>query len=211
MHALDLLLSIFNPETLIANGGLLIIFLMVYGQTGVFFAFFLPSGALLFTTGVWTATGALHYSIGTICVTLIIAAVLGNISGYWFGRKTRSWLYNRKDSALFKRQHLSTAHDFYKKHGGLALAAGPFFPIIRTFSPIVAGMIKLDFRRFFLYTFLGSTLWIISFVLTGYFIGIIPGLKPFLPYVITGVILVVTLPIVIRIVRQWYKPKAKEP
>lgn len=207
---MDLFLSIFNPETLIANGGLLIIFLMVYGQTGVFFAFFLPSGALLFTTGVWTATGALHYSIFTICVTLIIAAVLGNISGYWFGRKTGSWLYNRKDSFLFKRQHLSTAHDFYEKHGGLALAAGPFFPIIRTFSPIVAGMIKLDFRRFFLYTFLGSTLWIISFVLTGYFIGIIPGLKPYLPYVITGVILVVTLPIVIRIVRKLYKPKEKE-
>lgn len=207
---MDLFLSIFNPETLIANGGLLIIFLMVYGQTGVFFAFFLPSGALLFTTGVWTATGALHYSIFTICVTLIIAAVLGNISGYWFGRKTGSWLYNRKDSILFKRQHLSTAHDFYEKHGGLALAAGPFFPIIRTFSPIVAGMIKLDFGRFFLYTLLGSSLWIISFVLTGYFIGIIPGLKPYLPYVITGVILVVTLPIVIRIVRKLYKPKEKE-
>jgi len=204
---LETLLSIFNPESIINYGGLLIIFLMVYGQTGLFFAFFLPSGALLFTSGVWSATGALHYSILTVCTTLIIAAMLGNITGYWFGRKTGPLLLKKKDSAFFKQEHLKTANSFYEKHGGVALAAGLFFPIIRTFSPIVAGVIKVDFRRFLLFTFAGSVLWISSFVFAGYLVGINPLLKPYLKYVIVFILVFVTVPVVIRIIRQFNKAK----
>lgn len=184
---------------------------MVYGQTGVFFAFFLPSGALLFTTGVWIATGEFPYSIFGVCCMLILAAMLGNITGYWFGRKTGPLLYSRKDSALFKREHLSSAHDFYRKYGGLALTAGPFFPVIRTFSPIVSGMIRLNFRRFLFFSAIGSALWIISFVMSGYLLGIIPALKPYLKYVVIGIIVTVTVPIVIRLVKEFNRAEKKPP
>jgi membrane-associated protein len=184
---------------------------MVYGQTGVFFAFFLPSGALLFTTGVWVATGEFHYSVAVVCCMLILAAMLGNITGYWFGRKAGPLLYRRKDSALFKRKHLSAAHDFYRKYGGLALAAGPFFPVIRTFSPIVAGMIRLNFRRFLFFSAIGSALWIISFVMSGYLLGIIPALKPYLKYVVIGIIVTVTVPIVIRVAKEFNRAGKKPP
>ncbi len=195
----------FDAESLIRYGGLLIVVLAVYGQTGLFFCFFLPSGALLFTTGVFIASGSLDYNIVMVCCILIAAAVAGNITGYWFGRKMGSLLYKRKDSKFFKQQHLQTAESFYKKYGGIALAAGPFFPIIRTFSPIVAGMIKTDFGRFTLFAILGSIAWVLSFVLSGYFIGSMPLLKPYLKYIIIAIIILVTGPVVIKILKEFSK------
>ncbi|HYV54620.1 MAG TPA: VTT domain-containing protein, partial [Chitinophagaceae bacterium] len=189
----------FDSESLIRYGGLLLLFLSVFCQTGLFFCFFIPSGGLLFTAGVFVATGNLHENVFTVCSMLIIASVLGNITGYWFGRKAGPMIYKRKESRFFKRKHLEKAEEFYKKYGNIALAAGLFFPIIRTFSPIVAGVIKLDFRRFVLFTFLGSVLWIICFVVAGYLVGIMPFLKQYLKYIVIGIIVVVTIPTIIGI------------
>ena len=182
-------------------------FLVVYGQTGLFFCFFLPSGALMFTAGVFLATGNLHHSVFTVCTCLIIASVLGNITGYGFGLKTGPWLNQRKDTMFFRQSHLKMADTFYKKYGGIALTGGLFLPIIRTFAPIVAGMIKLNFRRFLLFTFLGSVLWILSFVLAGYFLGKIPFLKAYLTYIIIAIILVVTSSIIIRVLKEFRKAR----
>ena len=159
----------------------------------------------MFTAGVFVSTGTLNYHVITICSLLIAAAILGNITGYWFGKKTGPLLYKRKDSKFFKQKHLRAAESFYKKYGGIALAAGLFFPIIRTFSPIVAGMIKVKFSRFLLFISVGSAAWIFSFVLAGYFIGSMPLLKPYLKYIIAGIIIVVTIPVVIKIVKEFQK------
>jgi len=199
------LLSIFDIESLIRYGGLLLVFLAVYGQTGLFFCFFLPSGGLMFTAGVFVATGSLHYNLFTICSLLTLASMLGNLTGYWFGSKTGPLLYKRKDSKFFRQEHLKAAENFYKKYGGLALAAGLFFPIVRTFSPIVAGMIKMNFKRFILFTFIGSALWVTGFVSAGFLIASMPFLKPYLRYIIIGIIITVTIPIVIRIIREFKK------
>src|SRR6266498_5010896 len=99
-------LSIFDLDSLIRYGGLLIVFLAVYGQTGLFFCFFLPSGGLMFTAGVFVASGVLHYNIFAVCFFLILASLLGNMTGYWLGKKTGPFLHNRKDSRFFKRGHL---------------------------------------------------------------------------------------------------------
>ena len=147
-------------------------------------------------------TGDLHENIFTVCSLLIIASVLGNITGYWLGWKAGPMMYKRKESGFFKRKHLEAAEKFYKKHGNIALAAGLFFPIIRTFSPIVAGVIKLDFRRFVIFTFLGSVLWIICFVVAGYLVGIMPFLKQYLKYIVIGIIVVVTIPMIIGIIKR---------
>src|SRR4029079_3785713 len=192
----------FDSESLIRYGGLLLLFLSVFCQTGLFFCFFIPSGGLLFTAGVFVATGNLHENVFTVCSMLIIASVLGNITGYWFGRKSGPRIYKRKESRFVKGKHLEKAEEFYKKYGNIALAAGLFFPIIRTFSPIVAGVIKLDFRRFVLFTFLGSVLWIICFVVAGYLVGIMPFLKQYLKYIVIGIIVVVTIPTIIGIIRR---------
>jgi len=199
---LEGLLKIFDPESLVSDGGLLIVFLLVYGSTGLFFCFFIPSGALLFTAGIYTATGGLQYDLFTVCCLLILASIFGNLTGYWFGWKTGPLLYKRKDSRFFKKQHLKTAETFYNKYGWLALTVGLYLPIIRTFASIVAGMVKLDFRRFILLTVTGSVVWILSFVLAGYFIGSRPFLKPWLNYIVIGFILVVTIPLIIWIFKE---------
>jgi membrane-associated protein len=202
-------LKIFDIESLIRYGGLLLVFFAVYGQTGLFFCFFLPSGALMFTSGVFAASGDMHYNVFVVCGLLIVAAELGNLTGYWFGRKTGPLLYKRRESKYFRQEHLKTAEKFYAKYGGIALTAGLFFPIIRTFSPIVSGIIKVNFRKFLLYTSAGSSLYVTSFVLAGYLLGSMPFLKPYLKYVLIAIIVLVTIPVIIRIVREFKKPMNK--
>lgn len=207
---LEGLLKIFDPESLVSDGGLLIVLLLVYGSTGLFFCFFIPAGAILFTVGIFTATGELQYDIFTVCSLLILASVLGNLTGYWFGWKTGPLLYKRKDSRFFKKQHLKTAETFYNKYGWLALTVGLYLPIIRTFASIVAGMVRLDFRRFILLTVAGSVVWILSFVLAGYFIGSRPYLKPWLTYIVIFFILFVTVPLLVNIIKQFRKPEEEK-
>jgi membrane-associated protein len=195
----------FDTESLIRFGGLLLVFLAVYGQTGLFFCFFLPSGGLLFTTGIFISNGDLNDNFFIVCFILTIAAFLGNITGYWFGKKTGPLLYKRKDARFFKKSYLITAERFYNKYGGLALTAGLFFPIIRTFAPIVAGMISLNFSRFMLFTFVGSFLWVLTFISIGYLVGSIPALKNYLVYIVIAIIVFVTIPVVVRIIKEFRK------
>lgn len=199
---LNQLLSIFDVESLIRYGGLVLVFFMVYGSTGLFFCFFIPTGAVLFTAGIFAATGGLHYDIFTICILLILASVLGNLTGYWFGWKTGPLLYKREDSKFYRKHHLTTAESFYRKHGWLALTVGLYLPIIRTFASIVAGMVGLNFRRFIMLTTTGSVVWILSFVLAGYFIGSRPLLKPWLKYIVIIFIVAVTIPLAIWIIKE---------
>jgi len=196
----------FDTAELLQYGGLLAVLAAVYAQTGLFFCFFLPSGALLFTAGVWSANGTFGHSVTALCIYTIIAAVLGNLTGYFVGLKAGPLLYQRPDSRFFKRQHLTTAEAFYRRHGQLALTLGVFFPLIRTFGPIVAGVIRLKWTRVLFYTFLGSTGWIVTIAGAGYLIGSLPFLKPYLSYLVTGIIVLVTVPVVIRIIRRLNGP-----
>lgn len=199
------LLSIIDIEALIRYGGLLIMCIVIYASHGLFFCFFLPTGGVLFTGGVLIATGALPYNLLTVCSLLILAAVLGNGTGYWFGRQAGPSLYRRKDSRFFRRQYLEAAEEFYRKYGRLALLVAFFLPVIRTFAPIVAGMIRMNFRRFILPSFAGAVLWVVSFTGAGYFIGSRPLLRPWLKYIVIGIIVCVTIPILFKIIKGFRK------
>jgi membrane-associated protein len=203
------LLSVFDPEMMIQYGGLLIILLAVYAQTGLFFCFFIPSGAFLFTGGLFIATGQLHHSLIAVCIYSVIASVCGCVTAYWFGRKTGPLLYKRKDSRFLRQAHLRAAEIFFKKYGQFALTAGLLFPITRTFVPIVAGLIKISLSRFTLLVLIGSVLWTPVLISSGYLVGIIPVLKKYMPYIIPIFVLVVTIPLLIRIVRE-FKNAGKE-
>jgi len=196
------ILLFIDAESLIRYGGLLFICLVVFGSTGLFFCFFFPVGAVLFTTGILATTGNLQYDIFILCGLLIFSSIAGNFAGYWFGKKAGPFLYRRKDTRFFKKQHLVTADSFYRKFGWMALTMGLYLPIIRTFASIVAGMIRLNLARFSFLVVIGSIIWISSFVLSGYFIGSRPFLKPWLKYIVAGFILVVTVPLVIWTIRE---------
>lgn len=192
----------FNTHELIVYGGLLIVFLAIYGQIGLFFCFFIPSGAFLFALGAMIATGDLNYELWTAGGILSFAAILGNITGYLLGMKMGVLLYKRPNSRFFKQEHLNAARHFYDKHGGQALAFGLFLPIVRTFAPIVAGIVRLKIRQFLFFITIGSVAWIFSFLLAGYLIGSRPGFKPYLNYIVTGIVIVVSIPVVIRIYKE---------
>lgn len=197
----------FDTESLIRYGGLLIVCIIVYGSTGLFFCFFLPSGAVLFTAGVFVASGGMQHDIFTVNSLLVLSSVTGSLTGYGIGLHAGRLLSNKKDSRFFRRKHLIAAEVFYNKHGGWALMAGYFLPLIRTFAPVVAGMIRLDFKKYFLFAFIGSVIWISSFVLSGYFIGRMPFLKPWLTYIVIGFIIIVTIPLLTRIVKELGRPQ----
>ena len=200
-----ILFSVFDAETMIRNGGLLIICFAVFAQTGLFFCFFVPSGVFLFVGGMFIATGQMDHDLITVCICTVLASVLGCCVSYWFGWATGPLLYNRKDSRFFRKKYLYAADVFYKKYGRLALTLSMLFPITRTFAPIVAGIVKMNFTRFVLYVFIGSVLWIPVFILAGYLMGSIPSIKEYLNYIMVAIILIVTIPAVTRIVREFKK------
>lgn len=198
----------FDTEALIRYGGLPLICLIVYLGNALFLLFFIPSGAFMFTGGVFVATGALPYNLFTICGLITLSALLGSITGYLFGKTTGPALYRRKDNRFFRVQYLRSAEEFYAKRGKLTLIAGPFLPIIRTFAPIIAGMVKMKFRLFILPSLAGTAGWVTAIVAAGYIIGSQPVLRPVLNYVVVGIILFVSVPVVLRIIkglRDWQK------
>jgi len=203
----EYILLFIDPEWLGRHGGLWIAMLLVYCSTGLFFCFFLPSGGVLFMAGILIASDSLQFGFFPACCLLSMASAAGSITGYWFGRKTGPLLYSRKDSRFFRKQHLRNAELFYSRYGWLALTAGLYLPIIRTFAPIVAGIVRMDFRRFVVFTFAGSIIWIVSFISAGYFIASLPFLKPWLKYIVLVFILVVTIPLIIRTLKELRKKK----
>ena len=200
-----ILLSGFNAETIVSEGGLLIICLAVFAQAGLFFCFFVPSGILVFTGGMFIATGQLEHSVVAVCVYTVAASVVGCITGYYFGWGTGPLLYKKKDSKFFRQEYLKAAGVFYEKYGKLALTLGMLFPVTRTFAPVVAGIVKMNFSQFVLFVFIGSALWITGFVVSGYLIGSIPAIEEYRNYIMAAIVLAVTIPAVVRIIRSFKK------
>ncbi len=194
----DSLHKLIDPERLLKEGGFYVLLFVVFAETGLFFGFFLPGDYLLFLAGMFVATGKLDVSISVLMLGLIIAAILGNFTGYWFGKKTGPLLYQRKDSFFFKKQYLLSAEEYYNKQGAFALIMGRFIPIVRTFAPIVAGLIRINIRKFAVYNVTGAILWISSLTLLGYFLGkkFEHEVDEYLMYIIIGFVVVTAIPLV---------------
>jgi len=195
--------QLIDPEKLLKEGGFYLVVFVIYAETGLFFGFFLPGDYLLFLAGMFVATGKLDVNIAVLLAGLCVAAILGNFTGYWFGRKTGPVLYHRKDSFFFKKRYLKAAEDYYHKQGAFALIMGRFVPIVRTFAPIFAGVVKLDFKKFALYNVVGGVLWITSLTLLGYFLGkrFEKEINDYLLYIIIGFIIITTIPLLVTFVK----------
>jgi membrane-associated protein len=160
-------------EWIIQNGGLYLLIFIVFAETGLFVGFFLPGDSLLFAAGIYLDDLAReffdqHYVF--VLLLVIIASILGNMVGYWFGKQTGPLLFERKETWLFKRRYLLRAKGFYDEYGKATIFLAKFLPIIRTFAPIVAGVVRMDRATFILYNVLGSLAWVISMMLGGYFL-----------------------------------------
>lgn len=196
------------PE-LIRIGGILGMFVVVFAETGLLIGFFLPGDSLLVTAGLFAATGQLD--IVQLNLALMVAAILGDATGYWIGYRAGMAIYNRPDSFFFRRKHLTAAHQFYEKHGGKTIIIARFMPIIRTFAPVVAGAGTMSYRRFAAYNVIGGIGWVASMTLTGYYLGrAVPDLDQHLHLVVAVVIFLSLLPGIIAYLRERLK-KPKSP
>jgi membrane-associated protein len=191
-------------EWVINNGGIYILLLIIFAETGLFVGFFLPGDSLLFAAGIVLAQLSEKFFIHSIPVVIffvILASVVGNIVGYWFGRKAGPLLYERRESFLFRKKHLLRATDFYHHYGKGTIFLAKFLPIIRTFAPIVAGIVKMNRPVFIFYNILGSIAWVSSMMLGGYFLeGWVKSqfgfsLLDYIEIITVGIILVTTLPV----------------
>jgi len=188
-----------NPESIIHYGGIYLLLFVVFAETGLFVGFFLPGDSLLFTAGLLCSTHiiALHPSV--LVILIIIAAVAGNMLGYAFGRKVGPLLFKRKSGFFFRQEHLVTANEFYKKHGKKTIVLSRFLPIVRTFAPIIAGIVKLDYKKFILYSFVGAFFWVNILVLAGFFLGLyVPETKDYLGYIVIFLIVITSIPFLVN-------------
>lgn len=170
--------QLLQPQFYIDYGGLWLLLFIIFAETGLFAGFFLPGDSLLFVAGIFSNKLAAYlYDSGndfTNLVLLIIlttlAGVLGNIAGYWFGAKSGPFLYSRKDTFFFKKKYLLQAKDFYEKHGGGAIVLARFLPFIRTFAPIVAGIVQMDKKKFSFFNIIGCIAWTTSMLASGHYL-----------------------------------------
>jgi len=218
--------QLLQPEFYIVNGGLWVLLFIVFAETGLFVGFFLPGDSLLFVAGIYAheikpgEPGLAHQFLNLIglggirseLVDLFLLAglislvgILGNTLGYWFGKKIGPTMFSWRERFLFKRKYLYQAKEFYDKHGGVAIVGARFLPIIRTFAPIIAGIVQMDRKKFAYFNIIGCIAWVTSMLFAGHFLqkwildwfGF--DLKSHLELIVLGIVLVTTAPVVIKL------------
>lgn len=198
--------ELINPMSIIQYGGFWLLLAVIFAETGLFIGFFLPGDSLLFIAGLLVANGKLDANIVVLVLSVIVAAVVGNLVGYFFGYKLGPTLFKKEDSLIFKKKYLDMTQSFYDRHGKVAIILGRFLPIIRTFVPILAGAIRLDFKRFFLYNILGAAAWVPVMTLLGYFLGkTVPGVANYLDVIVIVLIIITIIPVI----RTYFKEKKR--
>lgn len=197
--------QLYDVEGLIRWGGPFILFAIVFAETGLLVGFFLPGDSLLVAAGLAASQGLLN--VWTVCLILTAASIMGNSTGYFIGRKAGPALLNKKDSLLFSKANIQKAQAFYEKNGGKAIILAQYIAIARTFTPVVAGITQMEYRRFLTYSVMGAFLWVWPLTMGAYFLGkTIPDFEKNIHYAIAIVILVSLVPVVI----EYFKAKAEK-
>ena len=210
--------DLLNPEFYINNGGLWVMLFIVFAETGLMVGFFLPGDSLLFVAGIYSqklidkmipgGTGSDVLNLIILWILVSVCGILGNMVGYWFGKKSGTYLFQRKDNFLFKKKHLYDAKAFYDKHGGQAIVFTKFLPIIRTFqqmlAAIVAGIVQMEKRKFMFYNVVGCVAWVFLMLFAGHYLDKFFidkfnfDLKKHLEVIVIGIILITTLPVLYK-------------
>jgi membrane-associated protein len=206
---IDAIKQLYDVEGLIRWGGYFILFSIVFAETGLLIGFFLPGDSLLVAAGLASSQGLLE--IWPLCLLLTAASISGNSFGYFIGRKAGPTLFNKEDSLLFSKTNVQKAQAFYEKNGGRAIIFAQFIPIVRTFTPVVAGITQMDYRRFLTYSVTGAFVWVWPLTMGAYYLGkTIPDFEKNIHYAIGIVILVSAIPIAIEFFKARAEKKAEE-
>ena len=190
-----------DPDVLLDHFGLAGLLLVVFAESGLLIGFFLPGDSLLFTAGMLITTGQLDVPLWVACVLVVLAAVLGDQAGYVFGKKVGPALFRRPDSRLFKQENVTKAHEFFAKHGSKSLVLARFVPIVRTFTPIIAGVSGMRYRPFLIFNVLGGVLWGTGVTLLGAWLGKHAFVRENIEAMLVLVVLLSVIPIGVEFLR----------
>ena len=206
--------QLLQPQFYIEHGGLWLILFVVFAETGLFAGFFLPGDSLLFVAGIYAGPLAaelipsnnewINLLVITACIS--VAGILGNYVGYSFGKKVGPTMFDWKENLFFKKKYLVQAQEFYEKHGGRAIIIARFIPIVRTFAPIVAGIVNMDQQKFMYNNIVGSIIWVTSMVFGGHFLQtwILEhfqfDLKKHLEVIVLGIVFITTAPVILKMI-----------
>jgi membrane-associated protein len=208
--------NLLQPQWYINHGGLFFLLFVIFAETGLFVGFFLPGDSLLFVAGIYSNklaawlydTGNDHLNLLMIIILVSIAGIAGNIVGYWFGKKGGPALYKRKDSFFFKQKYLQQAKKFYEENGGFTIFVARFIPFIRTFAPIVAGIVQMDYKKFMYYNIVGCITWAVSMLGAGHYVHKFLlnqfnyDLTIHLEMIVIGIVLVTTFPVFYKVIKE---------
>jgi len=195
---------------IIANYGLwtfVVLFLIIFAETGLVITPFLPGDSLLFATGAFCAKPETGLNVHLMALVLFVAAFLGDTVNYWIGAKVGPAVFKRNDSIFLRKKHLERAHTFFEKYGGRAIILARFVPIVRTFVPFVAGAGRMTYSRFIAYNLIGGFLWIYFFIYAGFWFGNQPFVQKNFKLVILAIIILSIVPIVFELWRGWRENK----
>ena len=211
--------SLLQPQWYVANGGVWIILLIVFAETGLFMGFFLPGDSLLFVSGImWRELEVGFFNVPFVLIMVLISvfAILGNQVGYWFGKKIGPAMYSWKDRWYFKQKYLQQARIFYEEHGASAIFMARFLPFDRTFAPIVAGIVQMDKKKFSAISIISAFVWVFSMMLAGRYLHQLLlsqfdyGLTDDLELIVVGIIFVSVLPILYKLLQNKLKERKAE-
>jgi membrane-associated protein len=175
--------------------------LIIFAECGLLIGFFLPGDSLLFTAGLFVANGLIDSSIWLVCLLLTVSAVAGNVVGYYLGYHAGPALFNRPDSRLFTREHVDKTHAFFDKYGVSAILLGRFVPIVRTFITAIAGVGRMDPRKYFTYSIVGGVVWAAGVTVLGFWLGRITFVKNHVELILIGIVALSLLPVAVEAVK----------
>ncbi|MBF6046519.1 DedA family protein [Streptomyces sp. NRRL B-1677] len=196
-----------DANYLIEQFGLIGVLAIVFAESGLLIGFFLPGDSLLFTTGLLVTTGQISKPLWLVCTLVAVAAILGDQAGYLFGRKVGPSLFRRPDSKLFKQENVEKAHEFFEKYGPKSLVLARFVPVIRTFTPIIAGVSRMNYRSFLIFNIIGGILWGVGVTLLGAALGKIEFVNKNIELMLVAIVLISVVPIIIEFLRARAKNK----
>jgi membrane-associated protein len=201
-------MNVLDPQWLISTLGVAGVLAAVFAESGLLIGFFLPGDSLLFTVGLLIADGRyVHLPLWLACLLIALAAIAGDQVGYLFGRRVGPRLFRRPDSRLFKHENLERAEGFFQRHGARSIVLARFVPVVRTFTPIVAGASRMPYRTFVWFNVLGGVLWGSGVTVLGYFLGQVAFVHDHIELILIGIVAVSLLPILVEFLRSRHRSR----
>jgi membrane-associated protein len=203
-HTMSILPSWLDPEVILRGMGgwaIAVACLIIFAECGLLIGFFMPGDSLLFTAGLFVATGTIQMPLWLVCVLLTVCAFAGNVCGYWIGAKAGPALFNKPDSRLFRQEYVDKTHEFFDKYGARAIVLARFVPIVRTFITAMAGVGRMDPKRYFVYSAIGGVLWATGVTVLGSFFGQVDFVRKNIDLIAILIVLLSLIPVAVELIR----------